>query len=90
MFGFSIFAGGPTCRRDVPLKTSFNRQTKHSKRVVAQIYIVQRQAVTQWDDPSRTFVRQELNKGIYDHFIPRKSSLWPLNRTGRTTTITPS
>lgn len=37
-------------------------------RVAAQIYIVQRQAVTMWDDPTRTFVLQQLNKGIYDHF----------------------
>ena len=70
MNGFRIFDGGPTCRRDAPLKTHFTRQTKHTKRVVAQVYIVQRQGVTMWDDPARTFVIQQLNKGIYDHFAP--------------------
>jgi len=70
MNGFSIFDGGPICRRDAPLKTHFTRQTKHTKRVVAQVYIVQRQGVTMWDDPTRTFVIQQLNKGIYDHFAP--------------------
>jgi hypothetical protein len=70
MTGFNILSGGPTCRRDAPLKTHFTRQTKHSKRVAVQVYIVQRQAVTQWDDPARTFVIQQINKGIYDHFAP--------------------
>jgi hypothetical protein len=70
MSGFSIFDGGPICRRDAPVRTTFTRQTRHTRRVVAQIYIVQRQAVTQWDDPTRTFVVQQLNKGIYDHFVP--------------------
>jgi hypothetical protein len=70
MAGFNIMDGGPTCRRDAPLRTQFIRQTKHTKRVAAQIYLIQRQAVTMWDDPTRTFVRQELNKGIYDHFAP--------------------
>ena len=70
MLGFNISNGGPTCRRDAPLKTHFTRQTKHSKRTIAQIYIVQRQGLTMWDDPARTFVLQELNKGIYDHFAP--------------------
>ena len=70
MTGFNIALGGPTCRRDVPLKTRFTRQTKHSRRVIAQIYIVQRQALTMWADPARTFVKQELGKGIYDHFAP--------------------
>jgi hypothetical protein len=70
MAGFNIMNGGPTCRRDAPLRTQFIRQTKHTKRVAAQVYIVQRQAVTMWDDPARTFVRQELNKGICDHFDP--------------------
>jgi hypothetical protein len=68
MTGFSVFDGGPICRRDAPLRTHFIRQTKHSKRVILQIYLIQRQAVTMWDDPTRTFVKQELNKGIYDHF----------------------
>lgn len=70
MAGFDIFDGGPVCRRDAPVRTHFTRQCKHSRRVIAQIYIVQRQAVTMWDDPNRTFVVQELNKGIYDHFPP--------------------
>ena len=70
MTGFNIFDGGPVCRRDAPLNTHFVRQCKHTKRVAAQIYIVQRQAVTMWDDPARTFVIQQPNKGIYDHFAP--------------------
>jgi hypothetical protein len=70
MLGFHIANGGPTCRRDAPIKTRFTRQTKHSKRTIAQIYIVQRQGLTMWDDPARTFVLQEPNKGIYDHFAP--------------------
>lgn len=74
MSGFSIFSGGPTARRDAPLYTHFTRQTKHSRRVVAQIYIVQRQGVTLWDDPTRRFVVQQLNKGIYDHFTTIPSS----------------
>jgi hypothetical protein len=73
MSGFRIWDGGPMCRRDAPLRTQFVRQTKHTKRVISQIYIIQRQAVSMWDDPTRTFVKQELNKGIYDHFsvIPK-------------------
>ena len=70
MNGFRIFDGGPICRKDTPLRAHFIRETKHSKRVIIQIYIVQRQAVTTWDDPARTFVVQQLNKGIYDHFAP--------------------
>ena len=72
MNGFRIMDGGPTCRMDAPLKTHFTRQTKHSKRVAAQIYIAQRQATTMWDDPTRTFVIQEPNEGIYDHFVPEE------------------
>lgn len=68
MTGFNILFGGPTCRKDVPLNTHFIRQTKHSHRVISQIYITQRQGVTLWDDPARTFVRQELYKGVYDLF----------------------
>lgn len=68
MTGFQIFPGGPTCRKDVPTNTRLTMQCKHSKRVAAQIYIVQRQGVTMWDDPTRMFVLQEINKGIYDHF----------------------
>ena len=72
MDGFRIFDGGPTCRRDAPLRTHIVERCKHTKRVVAQVYIVQRQAVTMWDDPARTFVIQQINKGIYDHFAPEE------------------
>ena len=68
MTGFNILFGGPTCRQDVPLNTHFVKQTKHSERLVSQVYIAQRQAVTLWDDPSRTFLRQELYKGAFDCF----------------------
>ena len=83
MTGFRIFDGGPVCRRDAPLVTRFTRQTKHSKRVIAQIYIVQRQAVSMWDDPARTFVRQELGKGIYDHFLPEGIKFVDAHGNGR-------
>lgn len=64
--GFNILLGGPTCRKDVPLKTHFIRHTKHTQRIVTQVYIAQRQGVTLWDDPERTFIRQEPYKGVYD------------------------
>lgn len=70
MDGFDTLFGGPVCRRDAPTATHFIRQTRHSKRVVAQVYIVQRQAATLWDDPTRRFVVQRVNTGIYDHFEP--------------------
>lgn len=60
-----------TARRDMPVNAQFIRQTKHSKRVICQIYIVQRQSVSMFGDESElSFVKQELNKGIYDHLDP--------------------
>ena len=71
MNGFHVWDGGPVCRRDAPLNVRFTRQTKHSKRVTVQLYIGQRQGITMWDDPSRTFVKQIPNTGIFDHFDPK-------------------
>jgi hypothetical protein len=68
--GLSFSTGAITARKDVPINTQFIRQTKHSRRVIAQIYIVQRQGLSMFEDPARTFMKQELNKGIYDHFTP--------------------
>ncbi|HBL23901.1 MAG TPA: hypothetical protein DDZ40_07255 [Deltaproteobacteria bacterium] len=67
MSGLSFSPGNITARRDLPVNTHFTRQTKHSRRVISQIYIVQRQAVTMFENPALTTVRQEINKGIYDH-----------------------
>ena len=70
MSGLNFTAGAITVRKDVPINTQFIRQTKHSKRVIAQIYIVQRQAVSMFENPELTFVRQEINKGVYDNIDP--------------------
>jgi hypothetical protein len=70
MSGLSFSPGNITARRDLPVNTHFTRQTKHTRRVISQIYIVQRQAVTMFENPALTSVRQETNKGIYDHLDP--------------------
>ncbi len=70
MSGINFSTGAITARRDLPVNTQFVRQTKHSKRIIAQIYIVQRQAVSMFESPTLSFVKQELNKGIYDHLVP--------------------
>ena len=70
MSGFNLSAGAITARRDLPLHTKFYRETKHSRRILCQIYIVQRQALTMFEDPTLVFVKQEQNKGIYDHLDP--------------------
>jgi len=72
MSGFNLISGAITARRDLPVNTKFNRQTKHSRRMLCQIYIVQRQAVTMYENPELVFVKQELNKGIYDHMDPEQ------------------
>ena len=68
--GVSFSAGAITARRDKAINTHFSRQTKHNRSVVAQIYIVQRQAVSMFESPTLSFVRQELNKGVYDCIDP--------------------
>ncbi len=70
MSGLSFSPGNISARRDLPIKTDFIRQTKHTRRVVSQIYIMQRQAVSMFENPTMTSVRQEMNKGIYDHLDP--------------------
>jgi hypothetical protein len=70
MSGLSFSPGNITARRDLPVNTHFTRQTKHTRNVISQIYIVQRQAVTMFEDPALSSVRQVENKGIYDHLDP--------------------
>ena len=68
--GVAFSPGDITARRDKVINTQFIRQTKHNRSVIAQIYIVQRQAVTMYEDPALSFVKQELNKGVYDCLVP--------------------
>jgi hypothetical protein len=68
--GVAFSPSAITARRDKVINTQFVRQTKHNRSVVAQIYIVQRQAVSMFQNPTLSFVKQELNKGVYDCIDP--------------------
>lgn len=58
-----------TCRKDWPLHLKTHQITKHSAKSVLQIYVVQRQAVTLWNEDQGSFCVQNEYFGPYQSVV---------------------
>ena len=59
-----------TARRDMPINQSDQIAAKHSRTAVAQLYVVQRTALTLWAEKDDIFVKQEIGEGPYSSLPP--------------------
>jgi hypothetical protein len=67
---YQLAIQGSTARNDLPFRSHFVAKTRQTGSHALQIYIVQRQSLTAWNEKvdSKQFVRQCLRYGPYDCF----------------------
>ena len=67
---YQVTVQGSTARNDLPFRAQFTAKTRQTGACCMQIYIVQRQSLTAWNEKvdAKEFVRQALRYGPYDSF----------------------